>query len=106
MKLKVNEIYIYYDFPIVFSALDESGNDFLCNYVETTSSHLRYICVPVSPSTLVALEQNKQDLRSLYSDSEKVYNLLLNNESEEFMEVSETKEDITPFLPEKDFYLM
>jgi hypothetical protein len=105
MRLKLNETYIYYDFPILFSALDEGGNAFICLFAEETDSHLRYICVPISQSTFMELEHNQRDIRSLFIHPEKVINLLLNAESEEPVEVIETQEDITPFIPEKDLFI-
>jgi hypothetical protein len=105
MKLKLNETYIYYDFPILFSALDEGGNAFICLFAEETDSHLRYICVQISQSAFMELEHNQRDIRSLFVHSEKVFNLFLNAESEEPVEVVETQEDITPFIPEKDLFI-
>jgi hypothetical protein len=105
MRLKLNETYIYYDFPIIFSALDEGGNTFICLFAEETAAHLRYICVPISSTTLMELEHNQRDIMSLFVHPKKVFNLLLNAESEEPMEVVETLEDITPFLPEKDLFI-
>jgi hypothetical protein len=105
MRLKLNETYTYYDFPIIFSALDEGGNTFICLFAEETASHLRYICVQISQTTLMELEHNQRDTRSLFAHPKKVFNLLLNSESEEPVEVVETSEDITPFLPEKDLFI-
>jgi hypothetical protein len=105
MRLKLNETYIYYDFPILFSALDEGGNVFICLFAEETDSHLRYICVPISQSIFMELEHNQRDIRSLFIQPPKVFNLLLNAESEEPVEVVETQDDITPFLPEKDLFI-
>jgi hypothetical protein len=105
MKIKLNEIYIYYDFPILFTALDESDNTFICLFAEETDSHLRYICVPLSQSAFMELERNDYDMnyiRSIFANSTKVFNLMLNAESEEPVEIIEIQEDITPFLPEKE----
>jgi hypothetical protein len=105
MRLKLNETYIYYDLPIIFSALDEDGNTFICLLAEETDSHLRYICVQISQTTLMELEHNRQDIRSLFTSHRRVFSLLLNAESEEPVEAVETMEDITPFLPEKDLFI-
>jgi hypothetical protein len=105
MRLKPNETYIYYDFPILFSALDKDGNIFICLFAQETNSHIRYICVPVSPSTFMELEHNRRDIRSLFIYPEKLFNLLLSAESEELVEAVETQEDITPFLPEEDLFI-
>jgi hypothetical protein len=98
MKLKLNEILVYYDFPILFSATDESDNNFICSFVEETTSHIRYICTNISKSELKELENNVIDIRPIFINSDKIFNLLLNSESQEIMEVVETKEDITQFL--------
>jgi hypothetical protein len=105
MRLKPNETYIYYDFPILFSAFDEDGNIFICLFAKETNSHIRYICVPVSQSTFTELEHNQRDIKSLFVYPEKLFNLLLNIESEDPMEAVETQEDITPFLPEEDLFI-
>jgi hypothetical protein len=105
MRLKVNETYIYYDFPILFSALDEGGNTFICLFAEETDSHLRYICVSISQSAFMELEHNQRDIRSLFVHPKKVFNLFLNAESEEPLEIVETQDDITLFLPEKDLFI-
>jgi hypothetical protein len=51
------------------------------------------------------LDHNQRDIRSLFIRPEKVFNLLLNAESEEPVEVVETQDDITLFLPEKDLFI-
>jgi hypothetical protein len=98
MRLKPKETFIYYDFPILFSASDENGNTFICLFAEETMSNLRYICTPISPLTDLKSGHDELDIRTIFGDSEKVFNLLLNSETE-FMEAIETQEDITPFLP-------
>jgi hypothetical protein len=105
MKLKPNETYIYYDFPIIFSAFDKDGNIFMCLFAEETDSHLKYLCVQISRTTLTELECNHQDIRSVFSRPQKVFSLLLNAKSEESAEAVETAEDITPFLPAADLFI-
>jgi hypothetical protein len=105
MKLKVKDIYVYYDFPIIFSAVNEDGDTFICLFAEETDSHLRYICAKISPTTLFELENNQKDIRAVFENPEKVFNLLLNAQSEEPVEVSETSEDITPFLPDEGLFI-
>jgi hypothetical protein len=105
MKLKTKDVYIYYDFPILFSALNEEGDTFICLFAEETDSHLRYICVKVPPVTLFELENNQKDTRTVFENSEKVFTLLLNAQSEEPVEISETGEDITPFLPDEGLFI-
>jgi hypothetical protein len=51
------------------------------------------------------LEYNQRDIRSVFIHPEKVFNLFLNDKSEEPVEVVETSEDITPFLPEEDLFI-
>jgi hypothetical protein len=99
MKLKIKDVYIYYDFPIIFSAGNEEGDTFICLFAEETDSHLRYICVKIPQATLFELENNQMDMRAVFENSGKVFNLLLNAQSEESIEVFEALEDITSFLP-------
>jgi hypothetical protein len=107
MKLKIKDVYIYYDFPIIFSAGSEEGDIFICLFAEETDSHLRYICVKVSPAIILELENNQKDLRTVFENSEKVFNLLLNAQSEEPVEISavEVLEDTTPFLPDEGLFI-
>jgi len=105
MKLKTGTIYIYYDFPIIFSATNESGSIFIYLFANGENSHLRYFCREISASILKDLENNQKDIRSIFESPGVRYNLCLNEQSEEPIEVKETIEDITPFLPEKDFFI-
>jgi hypothetical protein len=105
MKLKIKAVYIYYDFPIIFSASNEEGGIFICLFAEETGSHLRYICVEVSPTILFELENNQKDVRTIFENSGKVFNLLLNAQSEEPVEISETLDDITTFLPDEGLFI-
>ena len=105
MKLKTKAVYVYYDFPIVFSASDEEGNIFICLFADEADSSLRYFCKGVSSPILLDLENNRKDIRSIFEYHGKLYGLCLNAQSEEPVEAFETSEDITPYLPEKDFFI-
>jgi hypothetical protein len=105
MKLTIKDVYIYYDFPIIFSAGNEEGDTFICLFAEETDSNLRYICVKVSPAIISELENNQKDIRTVFENSDKVFNLLLNAQSEEPVEVSGTLEDSTPFLPDEGLFI-
>ena len=103
MKLKTGTVYIYYNFPIIFSATNESGGIFICLFTDEEDTYLRYFCREVSASLLADLENNQKDIRSIFEPPGKLYSLCLNAHSEELVEAVEITEDITPFLPEKDF---
>jgi hypothetical protein len=105
MKLKIKEVYIYYDFPIIFSAGNEEGDTFICLFAEETDSHLRYVCVKISPITLFELENNQKDVRGVFENQGTVFNLLLNAQSEEPVEISVALGDITPFLPDEGLFI-
>lgn len=105
MKLKTGTVYIYYDYPIVFSAINEEGNIFICLFAKETDFHLKYLCKEVSSSLLADLENNKKDIRSFFELPGKLYSLSLNAQSEEPVEIIETTEDTTSILPEKDFFI-
>jgi hypothetical protein len=77
----------------------------MCLFSEETDSHLRYLCVSISQTILRELEYNKRDIRSIFVNPEKVFNLLLNAQSEEPVEAVEISEDITPFLPEENLFV-
>jgi hypothetical protein len=105
MKLKTRTVYIYYDFPIIFSATDEKGNFFICFFSDELDSNLKYFCKEISFPVLMDLEDNRKDIRSIFENPGKLYCLGLNAQSEEPIEAVETFEDITPFLPEKDLFI-
>ncbi|GHV04714.1 hypothetical protein FACS189485_10600 [Spirochaetia bacterium] len=106
MKLRTSEVFIYYDFPLVFSSKGEDGKDFLCIFIEETKDNLRYLCAPVSPVTLMKLQHNDKDVRSVFEYKEgTILNLLLNAESEEPVEATETEEDISRFLPDEGLFI-
>ncbi|MCL2184319.1 MAG: hypothetical protein FWB86_00480 [Treponema sp.] len=105
MKLKTGTVYIHYDFPVIFSATNEEGNIFICLFANETNSCLRYLCREVSSSLFADLENNKKDIRSIFENSEKLYSITLNAQSEEPIEAVETTEDISSFLPDKDLFI-
>jgi hypothetical protein len=105
MELTIKDVYLYYDFPIIFSAGNEGGDTFICLFAKETDSHLRYICVKVSAETFFELENNQKDVREIFENSERVYNLLLNAQSEESVEVSEALDDSAPFFPDKGLFI-
>jgi len=105
MKLKTRTIYINYDFPIVFSAINEKGNYFICLFTGEYDTYLKYYCKEVSSFILADLEDNRKDIRSIFDNPGKIYCLCLNANSDEPIEALEINEDITPFLPEKDLFI-
>jgi hypothetical protein len=105
MRLKTKTVYIYYDFPIIFSATNEENDIFICLFADETDSHLKYLCKQVSFAIFMDLEGNKKDIRSIFEQPGKLYSLCLNAQSEEPIEAVETSEDSTPFLPEKDLFI-
>jgi hypothetical protein len=106
MYLSINKTYLYYDLPIVFSAINK-GNLFICLFVDETDSYLKYLCVQVSPSTLAKLESNQKDIRAIFEYPEfgEVYSIALNNQSEEVVETTMISEDITQFLPDEGLFI-
>jgi hypothetical protein len=105
VKFKTRTVYIYYDYPIIFSAVNEEGNLFIFLFANEENSNLRYLCREISSSMHADLENNQKDIRSIFESPGKLYSLYLNAYSEEPIEVVETTENITPFLPEKDFFI-
>jgi len=107
MNLTIKETYLYYDLPIIFSAVNEADNLFICLFVDETDSCLRYVCVQVSQSTLTGLENSQKDIRAIFEYPEfgEVYSLLLNNQSEDVIEAAIISEDITQFLPDEGLFI-
>ena len=105
MKLKTRTIYLYHDFPIVFSATNEKGNYFICLFANETDTNLRYFCKEISSFVLASLEDNLKDVRSIFESPGKLYSFYLDAQSEEAVSTVEFTEDITPFLPEKDLFI-
>jgi hypothetical protein len=105
MKIKIDEIYIYYDFPVIFSALDEEKNTFICLFIEEIDSRLKYICTKVSNITFMKLKNNKRDIRSIFKRSRKIYSFLLDGKSKEPMKITRTTENINRFITDKSLFI-
>jgi hypothetical protein len=107
MNLTIKKTYLYYDLPLIFSAVNEANNPFICLFVDETDSCLRYVCVQVSQSTLTGLENSQKDIRAIFEYPEfgEVYSLLLNNQSEDVIEAAIISEDITQFLPDEGLFI-
>jgi hypothetical protein len=107
MKLRKKDIYDYYDIPLLYSAVDEKNNIFICLYADESETAIRYICTQVSSATLKQLEHNDKDIRALFEIPEFkiLYTVYLNNESEKSAEAIETTEDITRFLPDQGLFI-
>jgi hypothetical protein len=106
MKIKLDEIYEYYDIPLLFSANDKDGNIFICLFAEETDVHLKYICVQVSEKVFRNLESNTKDVRSIFEfPASMIYILHLNHLSNEEIDAVETGEDISLFLPEAGLFI-
>jgi hypothetical protein len=109
MDLKTEEIYIYYDIPLVFSAKNvETGDIFMCLFVDESDSCIKYLGTQVSEQTLRDLECNKKDIRSVFESPGKKYCILFHDkspDSSDRVEALESSEDITPFLPEEGLFI-
>ena len=105
MKLRTNHVYIFYDFPVVFLAANEEGDNFICLFVKEEDSSLKYICKQISDFTLMILENNQTDIRSIFTCAGTIYCFCLNAQSGAPFEAIKTTEDITPFLPEKGMFI-
>jgi hypothetical protein len=103
--IKIKEIYLYYDFPIIFFAVNETGDTFICLFAEEKTTNLRYICTKIDPEIIPELENNTIDIRTVFKNSTKFFNLLLNSQSKEPIKISETFESIISFLPEDKIYI-
>jgi hypothetical protein len=102
----MDNVFIYYDFPIVFSARNEQDDIFLCLFADETESALRYICTEIPPSARLGLQSNAVDVRSIFEHpAGRIFNLSLNAQSQEPMAAVETEEDITPFLPDPGLFI-
>jgi hypothetical protein len=65
-----NEVYMYYDRPLVLSLRDASGNLWLCLLVEWTSDVDEWLRVRVSPKRLAALVENRIGVRKAFTEPE------------------------------------
>lgn len=107
MKLKPETVFIFYDFPIVFSAKNETGSIFICLFADETNTGLKYLCREVSFFTFADLVAGRQDIRSIFEKPTKTYSFCptVFQSADSQIEVFETTEDISPFLPDSGFYI-
>jgi hypothetical protein len=73
IKIYRDEIYYYYDEPLLFTCIDENNQ----KYVVMTINTDEWLCVPVSDMILSQFKENKIPIKSLFLSPEKnVYRLI------------------------------
>ncbi len=72
-KLKINNVYLEFDGPKIFSAENETGASYFSYWVGDTSSHQKWFIIPCSKSKIIAFEKKQLDLLSLLENQEQDY---------------------------------
>lgn len=92
MLLKTEEVLDYYDYPVLFSAKDKTGNLYLCRLLEEESSYLIY---QVTSTTDKYITKIKKELKCYKTTTlNKVFSInigkcRLNKNSNEWFTVEE-----------------
>jgi hypothetical protein len=96
--LKYLYYYNYYDSPLDYLAEDETGQKYFMLFAEEDTDY-RYIMVKINDEIFERLETDKQDVRQLFLEAEKVYEVLNPGETEQIIEIT----DFVKYLPEEGY---
>jgi hypothetical protein len=70
-KFSVEEVYLYYDQPVLFLAKDQdSGQLYFVVFADRTETSNIWLYAPISSMRLNAIKANKIDLKSAFSQTE------------------------------------
>jgi len=106
IKLEIQQILLYYDFPEIFTAKDAVDTKYLCLLTNIINEEPKYISTPISNKRLSNFINGSEDLREIF----------VNPESNRYFEFTTTKETIIAtkypeqllpeeLLPEEGFVL-
>ena len=66
----VEQVYEFYDEPVLFTARGSDGQLYLCMLVGVQDIQRTWLYVPLSQARLAEIEANRVDLRSAFSEPE------------------------------------
>lgn len=68
--LTIDETFVYYDGPKVFTCLSESGTRYLCAWAQSSEFHDRWLCTSITEPRLQQLRSGELELREAFADPE------------------------------------
>lgn len=68
-NLKIENIYSYFNMPLLFTAVNEFGDTYFISYIEHTDLGELWMMIRVTPSEIHKLESKEIDIRSLFLES-------------------------------------
>lgn len=103
-QLKISRILVYYDYPHVFTAVDEIGTAYLCLLSSLVDNEYKYITTAISTNRLIGFLNGSIDLRSIFEKPEikewYIFNEVDDNFSAELWEKESLPDE---YLPDNGF---
>lgn len=105
-KLRIQNIYEYYDEPLVFSFYSETGALYLANLVDGDDDVHIWTYLPITNKELLAIESQQISLFNLYKNSTSSYIYILTEkiDSKDYQTISMNSFP-KEYLPDKDSFL-
>lgn len=69
-KLEIKTVYVYYDFPCLFSCVNEYGKIYIALFVGETEYEFKWYYVNVSLERLSIIESGEMDFRDAFKNTE------------------------------------
>lgn len=107
-KLKIIEVYEYYDRPILFACESLSGQKYLVNWIDTDELGDTWFYVPVSKTRFSMIRSGKLSLREciIQAEDEFVWQVWISNQTDDVKLVIKNVNEIEEYdLPDEDSYL-
>ena len=107
MKLHTEKIIEWYDYPVVFIASDESGNQkFICVFYKEEHDSIHYIVSPLSSTELINLMLNYVDLRTHFLTKLPLLSeCILKDDENSFFETKKIKNISLDILPAENIFI-
>lgn len=106
--LTPKDILVYYDGPELFVGTDQVGARYICLLAESTDTHERYLCVPISAERLSNFVVGRVDLLDIFKEPEtrEIYTAVVTDSTatEVHMEAISPAVVSAEWLPEKGFF--
>jgi hypothetical protein len=69
-NLTISQILVYYDYPEIFSAIDDVGTNYVCLLINTEKDVTNYVATAISVKRFSEFINGKVDLRDIYESPE------------------------------------
>ena len=104
-NLTISQILVYYDYPEIFTALDDVMTNYVCLLIDTEQNVTNYVATAISVRRLSDFINGKVDLRDIF-ESPEVKEWFTFSSAIEPIKADDWKEQELPkeFLPERGFF--